>query len=252
MNEMHPSKKLLKFGPLLSAVFLLSVTVSAKADTFTSYTGTLSNPESVFETTFTLAAATTVTFQTWGFGGGTNASGTPISAGGFDPMIALFNGPVATATMYTDGSGNPLVDADNLPNAPWSYVGNCPPAGTVAIGTNQDCGDDFMQVALSAGVYTLVLTDADYQPAAIYDNGALSEGFFDLSPGVFQTCDVLGGCISTTGNYALDIVSSGAASPSPVPEPSAVSLLSIGLAALVGFTQFKTRRTAPHMGGKAI
>jgi hypothetical protein len=165
-------------------------------------------------------------------------------------MIALFNGPVATATMYTDGSGNPLADADNLANAPWSYIGNCPAAGTVAIGTNQDCGDDFMQVALSAGTYTLVLSDANYQPAAIYDNGALSEGFIDLTAGVFQTCDLSGACISTNGNYALDIVSTGAAPP--VPEPSAFSLLGIGLAAFAGFTQFKTRRTAPHIGGKAI
>jgi hypothetical protein len=42
-------------------------------------------------------------------------------------LIALFNGSGPTAAIVTDGSGNPLADADNLVNAPWSYVGNCPP-----------------------------------------------------------------------------------------------------------------------------
>src|ERR1022692_1765543 len=154
---------------LFLAVCLLSDTANGST-VYLSDSGTLSSPQSVFEASFTLAASDTVTFQTWGFGGGTNAQGNVISAGGFDPLIALFIGPVTTATMYVDGSGNPLADADNLLNAPWSYVGNCPPAGTVAIGVNQDCGDDKMQIALLAGTYTLLLSDANYIPNAIYDN----------------------------------------------------------------------------------
>ena len=180
------------------AVCVLPMTASGSAFSFT---GTLTIPESVFETTFTLPSSSTVTFQTWGFGGGTNAGGQTISAGGFDPLIALFSGPVATATIYADGSGNPLADADNLFNSPWSYVGNCPPAGTVAIGSDNDCGDDFMQATLAPGAYTLVLSDANYIPNAIYDNGALSEGFTDLKAGVFQTCDpVSNACITPNGN----------------------------------------------------
>jgi hypothetical protein len=177
-----------------------------------------------------------VTFQTWGFGGGTNAGGQVIPAGGFDPLIALFSGPVATATMYVDGSGNPLADADNLLNSPWSYVGNCPPAGTVAIGSDNDCGDDFMQVVLAAGTYTLVLSDANYIPNAIYDNGALSEGFTDLTAGVFQTCDpVSNACISPNGNYAVDITSTSGFTP----EPGALWLMAVGLAALCCLKQLR-------------
>ena len=213
-----------------------------------SFTGTLETPESVFEQTFSLTAADTVTFQTWGFGGGTNAAGQPILAGGFDPLIALYNGPVATATMYADGSGNPLADADNLLNPPWSFVGNCPPAGTVAIGTNQDCGDDFMQLALSAGTYTLLLSDANYIPNSIFDNGALSEGFADLTAGVFQTCDPsVNACITPNGNYAVDILSANPDLTSS-PEPSALYLLGIGLAALAGWKRFGSRRMTPHKG----
>jgi hypothetical protein len=168
---MERKRRVSTYGLLLSFVLcLLSTAANAGPVTYFSYTGALATPESVFETTFTLSAPVTVTFQTWGFGGGTNAA-------------ALFAGPVATATIYTDASGNPLADADNLFNAPWSYVGNCPPAGTVAIGVNQDCGDDFMQELLLAGTYTLVLSDANYIPNALFDNGTLSEGFADLTAG---------------------------------------------------------------------
>jgi hypothetical protein len=215
-----------------------------------SFTGTLSSPEDVFETTFTLTAADTVTFQTWGFGGGTNAAGQVIPAGGFDSLIALFSGPVATATMYVDGFGNPLADADNLSNPPWSYVGNCPPAGLVAIGTDNDCGDDFMQAALGAGTYTLVLTDANYVPNAVYDNGALSEGFTDFTGGVFQTCDsVSNDCITPGGNYGVDIVSAHSDLTTPTPEPSALPLLAVSLMALGSWKQFRKRRRPPNTKG---
>jgi hypothetical protein len=222
---------------------LLATAACSLSASSLSFTGTLDSPESVFAATFALTAADTVTFQTWGFGGGTNAAGQLISAGGFDPLIALFNGSGPAAAIVTDGSGNPLADADNLFNPPWSYVGNCPPAGTVAIGADQDCGDDLMQVALPAGTYTLLLTDANYIPNAIYDNGTLSEGFTDLSGGVFQTCDpVANACITPNGNYAVDIVSTDLAATAP--EPGDLSLLGAGLAALAGLKQFGKR----HMG----
>jgi hypothetical protein len=206
----------LKCGPLTAAICLLSATARGQISSL-SYTGTLASPQSVFEVTFTLSAPDTVTFRTWGFGGGTNAAGQVIPAGGFDPLITVFEGPPESATIYLDGSGNPLADADNLLNAPWSFAGNCPAAGTVAIGANNDCGDDQMSVALAAGTYTLVLTDANYQPGAIYDGGALSEPFVDFTGGraQFQTCDPLANaCINPNGRYAVDITSTKADLPS--------------------------------------
>jgi hypothetical protein len=224
---------------LVGSLCLLAATAAGLSAASLSFTGTLNTPEDVFEADFTLAAADTVTFQTWGFGGGTNAAGQLIAAGGFDPLIALYNGQGPTATMAVDGSSNPLADADTLSNAPWSYVGNCPPAGTVAIGSNNDCGDDFMQVTLAAGNYALVLTDANYVPGSIFDNGTLGEGFADLTGGAFQTCDST--CITPNGNYALDIVSTQA-DLSTAPEPGAASLLGAGFAVLAGLRQFRKRR----------
>ena len=63
-----------------------------------SCTGTLSIPEHVFLETFSLAGSSTITVQTYGFGGGTNKAGTVIPSGGFDPLVALFSGPANTAS----------------------------------------------------------------------------------------------------------------------------------------------------------
>jgi hypothetical protein len=232
---------------LLFAVCLLSATAGASILDL-SYTGTLANPETAVDLAFTLTTASIVAFQTWGFGGGTNAAGQANATGGFDPLISLFAGSGPNINILTDGVGDPLADADNLLNAPWSFVGNCPPAGTVSIGGNQDCGDDYMPTGLSAGTYTLVLTDANYIPLAVYDNGNLNEGFSDLTGGVFQTCDPNNNvCITTNGNYAVDIVSSGLA----VPEAATLPLLGVGLAALAAMKQFSKRRRAPKtIGGK--
>jgi len=114
-----------------------------------SYIGALSGPEDMFEATFSLLATANLKIDTWGFGGGTNAAGAVIPAGGFDPWIALFSGPAATATIYAI-AGVPAADADTLSNPPISFVGNCPPAGMVVIGTgsgNSVCGDDLLQIA---------------------------------------------------------------------------------------------------------
>jgi hypothetical protein len=246
MEHMHSSRAALKCGLLLSVGCLLSAAAYGGPITSLSYVGVLSAPEDVFETTFTLTGADTLTIQTWGFGGGTNAAGQLIPAGGFDALIALFSGSGPTAGILTDGLGNPLADADSLVNPPWSYVGNCPTAGTVPIGTDNDCGDDYLQVALMGGTYTLVLTDANDIPNAVYDNGTLSEGFTDLTSGVFQTCDASNNtCIATNGNYAVDVVST-AADLTIAPEPGSLSLLGIGLAVLAGWKQFNKRRASPQ------
>ena len=222
---------------------LAAATTTLSAESF-SYTGTLATPEDVFQTTFTLTSAGSVTIQTWGFGGGTNAAGTQIQSGGFDPLIALFSGP--TSTIVTDAFGDPLADADNLSNPPWSYVGNCPAAGTVNIGGSSDCGDVFLQASLAAGTYTLLLTDANYLPFALFDDGDLSEGFVDFTAGVFRTCDPNSqACISPKASYAVDILTSESAPPPPpavTPDPSTFLLFGTGLAALAGARRFTRKK----------
>jgi hypothetical protein len=54
--------------------------------------GKLGTPEDFFLEPFTVSGgwASTITIQRFGFGGGTNAAGTAIPAGGFDSLVALF------------------------------------------------------------------------------------------------------------------------------------------------------------------
>jgi hypothetical protein len=242
---------------VLLAILLLPPACRAGTVSLSS-TGTLTAPTDYFEEVFTLSAASDIQIQTWGFGGGTNAAGSVIPAGGFDPLVALFSGPAATASIFLSG-GNPAADADTL----FGFTGNCPPAGTVTIGTgtgNVVCGDDALTLSgVPAGTYTLVLSDANYVPYAVNPgppvSSLLSDGFGDLTGGVFQTCNITSDgtfCITPGGNFAVDIVeqsgsdltgiSADIVHYSAVPEPAAGALTLLGLAALGIF------RRATHNG----
>lgn len=58
-----------------------------------SFTGTFgTNPNSAPSYLFTADGTSTVTIRSFSYSGGTNAAGTVIAAGGFDPILTLFNG----------------------------------------------------------------------------------------------------------------------------------------------------------------
>jgi hypothetical protein len=203
-----------------------------------SFTGTLASSTDVFETTFSLPTSTAVTLQTYGFGGGMNAAGTPIASGGTDPFLAIFAGAGPTAAILTDGLGNPFGTSLDLGN--YGGFSGCPPAGQLAIGGADVCGDITMSLLLPAGDYTVVLSDGQYQANAVVAPGAttLGDGFSDFTGGQF--CNVLingVNCPNTAGAYALDISGPPAA---PVPEPPAVALIlpiALGLAVRIGYVR---------------
>jgi hypothetical protein len=229
----------------MSKKYLLSMIVAALialaaprvfADTTTSYTGTLASPEDSVTETLILGSASSVTLQTWSFGGGVNGAGTIIPAGGFDPLLAVFSGTGPGATILTDSSDNAVAGADTLTTYPM-YTG-CPPAGEVNIGGDDVCGDVTMALNLSAGTYTILLSDAGYIPNAVFDNGTLGEGFTDFTSGVLQTCNVVGSittCADDTANWAFDVTTPGSGSSGPppaAPEPATLALLGGGLLCL--------------------
>ncbi|MGA3161815.1 MAG: DVUA0089 family protein [Terracidiphilus sp.] len=194
---------------------------AAWADT-NSYTGNLVLPVDVFTVTVIMPVDGTMDLQTWGFGGGTNAANQVIPAGGFDSFVGVFAGTGPTAT-YIDGA------SDSLTSFPYGI--GCPPAGTVNIGGGAVCGDITLAESLTAGTYTVLLSDALYLPAAVFENnGELGDEFVDFTPDdvTFQTCNTVGNnqtCVDDTANYALDIITPDA---SPiVPEPG--GLWALGL-----------------------
>jgi hypothetical protein len=216
-------------------VLLLFAVYPAVGDSATSYTGSLANSSDIYSLVFNVGGTTseTVTVQTWSFGGGVNAAGATIAAGGFDPFVAIFDGTGPAATIATDGLGNPFGTSDALSN--YANFAGCPPAHLANIG-GALCGDVTMALLLGPGTYTLVLSDAVNDANAVFDNGTLGEGFSDFTGGVFQTCNTNDAgatiCANDTSNFAFDLTTRGR-STTPTPEPSAVALLATGLLAAV-------------------
>ena len=247
---------------LLFAMFAVSPLARANV-TSISDTGTFATPESAFQQTFTLSSTSTIQVQTWGFGGGTNAAGQLISPGGFDSLVALFSGPATNASILTDGS-NPFADAQNLFNPYVGALSGCPPAGTLTVGTVAGvCGDNTLKATLTAGTYTLLLTDANFVPLAVnpgilspfdltdttsnnYGSSTGNGAYNDLSSGVFQTCASATDCNTDNGKYAVDIVDqTGATLLSPTPEPGTFVLYASGLI-LMGFLIRKRKMFQGH------
>ena len=202
---------------LILAAFLA---IQAASGGTISYTGTLASPDDASTViTVTLASGGTLGLQTYGFGGGTNAASEVIAAGGFDPFVGVFAGTGSTAT-FIDGT------SDILSN----YSPGCPPAGTVNIG-GAVCGDVTLSETLAAGTYTVLLTDGEYTPTAVFETaGTLGDGFSDLTPGAFQTCNANGTkCITPTANWALDITTPG--STTATPEPAGLGAIGLALIA---------------------
>jgi hypothetical protein len=203
------------------SALLAATTLSAG---IVSETGTLSTPEDTVLITLNLPTGGNVTLQTYGFGGGTNAAGAVIPSGGFDPFVGLFAGTGPTA-LFLNG------DSDVLSN----FTPGCPPAGTLTVGSVAgQCGDvNLPFTGLSAGTYTVLLTDGANVPNAVFEtSGVLGDGFTDLSGGVFQTCADLIDCNSDSGNWALDITAPNS-SITATPEPRVIGVAGIAFALIV-------------------
>jgi hypothetical protein len=176
-----------------------------------SFGGTFAKDNDVQLFSFGLTAASTVTLQTFGYGGGTNGNGQNISAGGFESVLGVF-----------DAAGT----AVSGPIQPGPFAG--------CTADNLFCLDAFGQLSLGPGMYIVSLTQSPNDPL-----GNLSDGFFYVD--AVPDPNFNNGFVGTfgrqrNGNWALDIAGVDSASQQTgVPEPGSALLAAAALAvAIIG------------------
>ncbi|MEO0431567.1 MAG: DVUA0089 family protein [Cyanobacteria bacterium J06656_5] len=150
-----------------------------------SFRGPFSQDSDVHLFDFSVETESTVTFRTYSYAGGTQADGSTVAAGGFDPMLTLFN-----------SAGNRL------------FINDDDKSGTVAEDpTTGKAYDSFLTVLLAAGNYTVSLT----QYGNFTNSINLADGFnqtgnftsnFSRCTGVAAFCDFTGD--SRTNRWAFD------------------------------------------------
>jgi len=195
----------------LAFVLAASLVTAASHAASISYTGNFVQDDDLVTFGFDLASATTVTLRTWSFAGGTDAGGSAIPAGGFAPVLSLFD---------AGGSQDLLaVDRD----------GGSGPCGPRAVDPSSGfCWDAYLNLDLAAGSYLLVLTEDDNTP-----NGpTFADGFFQSGQGNFTAAEfggppgaqfILVDGSQRTSSWAVDLI--GVAIPTPEPPPALLLLL---------------------------
>ncbi|MBE9069396.1 PEP-CTERM sorting domain-containing protein [Leptolyngbya cf. ectocarpi LEGE 11479] len=123
--------------------------------------GTFAQDDNVQLFDFSVSTTSAVTFRTYSYAGGTQADGTVITGGGFDPVLTLF-----------DGNGYFLASNDD------------DDSGTVAKDPQTGQGyDSLLNLMLAAGNYTVALT----QFGNFTNSANLADGFRQEGNGNFTS-----------------------------------------------------------------
>jgi PEP-CTERM motif-containing protein len=208
------------------------------------FSGTFDSPESSTEFILTLASPTKIYMQTFGFGGGLTATGVTVPAGGTDPFLAIFSGTGSNATIVTDASSNTYGTSIDLSNYDNPLFYGCGSAHQEDVNGTPVCGDIYMTPpTLAAGVYTIVISDGQYQANAVFDNGTLGEGFNDFTGGIF--CNVVvdassDACPNNSGAWGLQFSSSSDAklNVQELPEPATWGMAGLTLLGFIAGRRF--------------
>ena len=207
----------------LAGALLLAASVPASALTVEtvdfSFAGTLAQDNSVVLIEFTVAETSTIELSSYSYNGGVMADGTTIAAGGFDPILSLF-----------DASGSLIASNDD-------------------IDSGNDEWDVYLSATLDAGDYTVAVTQ--YDNFAVDDQ--LADGWIRDGDAWFTASEFGGGeCTAfcdangqaRSNAWAFDVLNvatavvvdngQGEAEPpaSPVPLPAAAPALAAALGAL--------------------
>ncbi len=201
------------FTSLLWFSFVTSVSVVSLQASVVSYGGTLAGDDQVQQYSYTATGPGVVLFSTDSYGGGTyNSVTTP--AGGFVPVISVFN--AANGLLLGSDGGDGVCSG-----------------GMLADPTTNMCDDASLSLTLGSGSYVVAVSEFFNVPVG----PNLSDGFLEEGQGNFTgaTCGTSGAfyetdvapCVQRDGNFALNI--------SAAPEPTTLGLGILAIAAgLIG------------------
>ena len=166
-----------------------------------SLNGTFAQDADVYQFDFSVATESTVTLRTYSYAGGTQADGTVVAAGGFDPVLTLFDGD-GNKLFFNDDDNTNTVDRD--PTTDKAY-------------------DSFLQGVLAMGNYTVTLT----QYGNVSAGTTLADGFSrtgNFTGDVFSRCEAGSAFCDFTGNsrsnqWAFDALGVEPIQAPPVTEP---------------------------------
>ena len=201
--------------PALAAALLWAACPAGAATIDNSFTGTFARDDEVRLFAFATSSPGPVTLVSYGYAGGVNAAGQPIPRGGFDPVLALFDGAGLLIAQADDGGA--AVPADALTGATFDF---------------------HLTELLAPGSYTITLAQFDSAATGpTLADGFARAGQADFTTGfgctdaqpLFNDLTGLAGC-GRTGAWAFDV--RGVAQAEAVTEPSTLALLGAGLLAL--------------------
>jgi hypothetical protein len=227
MNQ-HPKNSKLLHSTLVGLALMTAnlVAIDPASAANLSFRGNFAQDDDVNLIDFTVTSTSRVAIKSLSYAGGTQADGTVVSAGGFDPILSLF-----------DSTGNLLGTNDDGGS---SNVLSDPTSG--------QSFDAFLTSLLAPGNYTVAVTQFYNFPAGT----SLSEGFrhqgestftstYNCSAGIF--CDSQGN--SRTNLWAVDVLRiDEPIPPESVPEPSTLlgAFIAFGAISRAGLRKKGTKK----------
>jgi hypothetical protein len=208
------AKLCLAFGGFMAGLVPLGTAYASSV----TYSGSLSSDDQVVDYTWTLAQNSQVLISTDSYGGGTS-NGMTQPAGGFVPVISLFN------------SMDTLIASDGAD-------GTC--QGSMKVdGVTGMCDDAYLNTYLAAGKYTVTVSEF----FNVANGPTLADGFLMQGQGNFTgaTCGTTGGFYETDVSPCVQRDAKYSVTLSTVPEPATLCLVAIPLLA---FGAARVRRLA--------
>jgi len=215
-----------KIKTIVATLGLLALAVGASASpTNFSFTGSFVKDNDVKLFNFVADGSSTVRLISYSWAGGTQSNNNVVAAGGFDPILALF-----------DSRGGQIAQNDDSRDL---TVGSC---GASAVGINGGARwDACLELFLDAGPYTVGLAQFDNAPVEL----KLANGFeHDANPTfTSKYCSKKIFCVldpedqwdfeGRTANWAVDLMHVEQANVVTVPEPASLALWAMGVFGMI-------------------